>query len=261
MTGRATLTGQTSESPATETRPASPPQPTTGPRAAEPTPAEVLRAIESVKADPNLATTRTMKTLKWRPQATAETGRPSWLRWLAEFVRWLNQSMRMLVWVSVVIAISLLAVGLLRILRRHSSADQSDRLVAPTHVHDLDIRPETLPRDVGAAARELWDGGNHRAALALLYRGLLSRLTHVHQMPIRDSSTEGECLTYARRHLPADHQAYVARLIAVWQRAVYGHEPAPTATIHLLCDGFATALNGGALNRAAVNAAAPEATT
>ena len=74
-----------------------------------------------------------------------------------------------------------------------------DAFVAPTHVRDLDIRPESLPDDIGAAARALWDRGEHRAALALLYRGLLSRLAHVHRLPIRDSSTEGDCLALAAR--------------------------------------------------------------
>ena len=43
--------------------------------------------------------------------------------------------------------------------------------VAPSHVRDLDIRPESLPDDVGAAALALWQRGEQRAALALLYRG------------------------------------------------------------------------------------------
>ena len=57
----------------------------------------------------------------------------------------------------------------------------------------------------GCAA--LWDRGDHRAALALLYRGLLSRLVHVHRVPIRDSSTEGDCLALAARCLTPRRQA------------------------------------------------------
>jgi hypothetical protein len=115
--------------------------------------------------------------------------------------------------------------------------------VAPTHVRDLDIRPETLPTDIGAAARALWDRGDHRAALALLYRGMLSRLAHVHRVPIRDSTTEGDCLVLAANHLSSDTQAYASRLVRVWQRAVYGDETVIPATIHELCDGFARALD------------------
>ena len=96
-------------------------------------------------------------------------------------------------------------------------------------MQDLDIRPESLPPNIGAAARALWDRGEHRAALALLYRGLLSRLAHVHQVPVRDSSTEGDCLALCRAHLAGPGIDYAARLIVLWQAAVYGHCEADTS--------------------------------
>jgi hypothetical protein len=212
-------------------------------RASEPTPSAIVSAIESVKKDPNLATTRTIKTLRWRNQPSVETGTPAWLQWIAGLVLWLNQSARLLIWVTVIILVSLLAVALIRMVRRYETRPGSDTRLTPTHVQDFDIRPETLPANIGAAARELWDRGAHRAALALLYRGLLSRLAHVHHMPIRDSSTEGECLAYARRQLSGLRHEYVARLIAVWQRAVYAHEPAEPALVYALCDDFSAALD------------------
>ena len=113
-------------------------------------------------------------------------------------------------------------------------------------MRDLDIRPASLPPDIGAAARALWDGGQHRAALALLYRGLLSRLAHVHSVPIQDSTTEGDCLALAAAHLARPRHDYVSRLVRVWQHAVYGHEEVSAGAVHDLCDGFATALDRAA---------------
>ena len=67
--------------------------------------------------------------------------------------------------------------------------------------------PRSLPADIGAAARALWDRGERRAALALLYRGLLSRLVHVHRLPIRDSRPKATALRLLkhifRARLPA----------------------------------------------------------
>jgi hypothetical protein len=116
---------------------------------------------------------------------------------------------------------------------------------APTHVRDLDIRPETLPPDIGAAARKLWDGGDHRASLALLYRGMLSRLAHVHGVPIRDSSTEGDCLALAVNRLPADKCVYLSRLVRAWQRLGYGREPVQASTAFALCEEFGSVLDHG----------------
>ena len=123
-------------------------------------------------------------------------------------------------------------------------------MTAPTHVRDLDIRPESLPADVGAAARRLWDQGAHRAALALLYRGVLSRLAHVHRVPIRDSTTEGDCMALAAQHVTAARHAYVVQLVTVWQRAVYGGRPAEQDDVYELCQAFS-----GALDRRDVEAA------
>ena len=115
--------------------------------------------------------------------------------------------------------------------------------VAPSYVRDLDIRPESLPGDIGIAARALWDRGEHRAALALLYRGMLSRFAHVHSIPIRDSSTEGDCLALAATHLTQGRREYASSLVLVWQQFVYGGQNTQAATVYVLCDGFGSALD------------------
>lgn len=211
---------------------------------APPDDAAVARAVEQVKADPNLATERTIKTLRWKDDGapSPRRDRPAWLEWVAGFFRWLDQTSRVLVWAAVAALAALLAFYFVRTVRAWDPAGDEGAFVAPTHVQDLDIRPESLPPDVGAAARALWDRGEHRAALALLYRGLLSRLAHVHQLPVRDSSTEGDCLALSAR-MPAPGPDYASRLIGLWQAAVYGHLDAETSAVHALCDGFAPALD------------------
>jgi hypothetical protein len=148
-------------------------------------------------------------------------------------------------WCTIAGLAALLVVFILRLVRGADRPIGEKSFVAPTHVRDLDIRPETLPSDIGAAARALWDRGEHRAALALLYRGLLSRLAHVHRIPIRDSTTEGDCLTLtAASQLPPRRREYAAQLVRVWQRAVYGQEQVQSATVYGLCNDFASALDG-----------------
>jgi hypothetical protein len=203
------------------------------------------RAVQAVKADPNLATERTIKTLRLRDQTLPRraSGRPEWVRWIEGLVRWTEQSARVVLWTAMGLLAAALIAYIVRTLNSWAGpAADEERFVAPTHVQDLDIRPETLPDDVGAAARRLWDGGNHRGALALLYRGLLSRLAHVHRLPVRDSSTEGDCLALARRLAPTG-SGYAARLITTWQAAVYGHAGTSTAAVYALCDEFAPALD------------------
>ncbi len=213
-----------------------------------PTREEIARAIAAVKADPKFGTETTIKTLKWKnpytPQPTTpET--PEWLQWIAGFFRWVDQSARLIVWIGVILAAVLLARFIIRLMGTRRLSSHEEAFVAPTHVRDLDIRPESLPPDIGAAARALWDRGEHRAALALLYRGLLSRLAHVHRMPIRDSSTEGDCLLLVAQHFPAKRSEYASRLVRVWQRAVYGSEDVQSSTVYVLCEDFASMLDRG----------------
>jgi hypothetical protein len=205
-------------------------------------PVEIARALDAVKRDPNLAAERTIRVLRWKSGPPKSTRQPGWVSWIAGFFIWVAESLRLLIWGGALLLAGLVAVYLWRAARARLTAASGATFVAPTHVRDLDIRPETLPADIGRAARQLWERGEQRAALALLYRGMLSRLVHVHHVALRDSSTEGDCLALATARLPLERSAFLARLVRAWQRLGYGHEAIETAAVHELCDEFASAL-------------------
>jgi len=214
--------------------------------AAAPSRTEVVEAIAKVKADPNLAPEKTIRTLKWAQQSDDTQPRepPSGaLQWLGELIGWFAQSARVVVWVALALLVGMLVIFLLRLLKERSPSMGPRRKAIPTHVQDLDIRPESLPDNIGVAARTLWDNGEHRAALSLLYRGLLSRLVHVHNVPIRDSSTEGDTLQLTDGRLRDDKRDYVSRLIRTWQHAVYGGQQPDVGALYVLCDEFSPALD------------------
>jgi uncharacterized protein DUF4129 len=223
-----------------------------------PTQQEVERAIETVKKDPNLAAERTVKTLKWKGAVDEDKPRPrhgwpDWLSWIPNLFSWIGQVSQMLVWVLIAALVGLLALFIVRLVRDTRLSPKGSRFIAPTHVQDLDIRPESLPPDIGAAARALWDRGEHRAALALLYRGLLSRLAHVHEVAIRDSSTEGDCLALAARRLDPARMAYITQIVRTWQRFTYGGQQIEDAAVHELCAGFTANLDPPAESAATGN--------
>jgi hypothetical protein len=212
---------------------------------AQPDETEIAAALTRVKADPNLAAEQTIKMLRWKDSTTkpARSQTPSWFSWIADLFRWVDQSARVLMWCVIAALLGLLAFYLARFVSQRGPSRGEEGFVIPTHVRDLDIRPEALPPDIGAAARQLWDRGEHRGALALLYRGLLSRLVHVHQVPIRDASTEGDCLALAVRHVPQRRYDYAARLVKTWQRFVYGRLDVQADSVYRLCEEFGPALD------------------
>lgn len=213
---------------------------------AQPTEAQVNAALAKIKEDPNLGVTRKRHRLKWKTKEAQQATNPrggEWLQWLADAISWFGTTARLLLWVIGILAAGLLGLFIKRFLEVRGVGPSALRVVTPTHVRDLDIRPESLPEDIGASALAMWERGERRPALALLYRGSLSRLAHVHGVPIRDSSTEGDCLQLASAHLQAAPSAYVTRLIRAWQRAVYGSADPTEEAMRALCTEFADALD------------------
>ena len=207
---------------------------------------DVGDAVAKVKTDPNLAQQKTIRKLSWRDDKQDEKKKrrkSSWFSWIGDLFGFIAQTGRLIAWLIIAVAVGLLVIVIVRIVRSIQPSSRIKSFVAPTHVRDLDIRPESLPDDIGAAALALWEQGDHRAALALLYRGLLSRLVHVHEIPIRHSSTEGDCLQLATQRLQGEHGNYVTLVIRTWQRAVYGAQEPPASDMHALCNGFAAALS------------------
>ncbi len=219
--------------------------------AAEPLTREQLdTGAELLRRDPRLITTRPDKELKLNFDRD-ETPRqpqdmPTWMRWLRDFGDWLNDTGRFIVWALGAIGVALLAVRLHRLWRRHRGDDESaGRAALPTHVNALDIRPEALPEDIGSAALALWREGRGPEAMSLLYRGALSALVHAHAVPIRSSSTEGDCLRLARPLLASPAHAYFGVLVDAWRSMVYAARPPSEATVVQLCAEFRARLAPG----------------
>lgn len=211
-------------------------------RAAPPSAAAIDAALKALRADPNLAADRIERKLAFkRGDARKPRDLSSIERWLGEFFRWLGEAGRFVMWVLGAIGIGLLLWFIARALAQRGSAGAA-RLDLPSHVGKLDIRPDSLPDDVGAAVWDLWLRGELRAALSLLYRGALSRLVHDFAVPIKAASTEGECVALAQQHAPRPAAALFADLVGVWQPAVYGARMPAASTVQRLCSEFSAVL-------------------
>ena len=215
--------------------------------AAEITPERVQQAASAVQTDPLLGGSHMERKLQFKSddkpdEDDTKPGKPREPSWFDGFAVWLAESGRLLMWLLGAIAVVMLLVGARRWFFVHGGFAGRKPAVLPSHVRDLDIRPESLPDDIAGAARALWQRGEHRAALSLLYRGALSRLVHDHAVPIRAASTEGDCVTLARRVLAAEAGAFFEQLVQAWLLLVYGARTPDDAVVMSLCDGFDTRL-------------------
>ena len=150
--------------------------------AVDPRAARIEAAVDKLRVDPLLSGRHKEHRLRWKDDAPREEEagrRPTWASWPGS-PRWrsfINDTSRFLLWGLAIVLVALALVSArhlvqLRAFRRPRPRRRS------SHVRDLDVRPESLPDDVGAAAWALWQAGQVPAALSLLYRGALSRLIH-----------------------------------------------------------------------------------
>lgn len=81
---------------------------------------------------------------------------------------------------------------------------------------------DNLPSDLSSAVRALW-AQQPRAALALLYRGSVDRLSDRLGAPFPPGATEAECIRRSRRLGHAESEAVFQKVVRAWQAAAYAH--------------------------------------
>lgn len=206
--------------------------------------AEAVRIAEAaVRADPLWAgqeKTKVLRFKKVKDEDKKKPGKPEKsedMDWWIDLFKSLSSGLRVALWLLGAAALVWVLLRLRDWLKGHEGG-RATQAAPPTHVGTLDIRPESLPDDIGAAARALWQRGEQRAALSLLYRGALSRLVHGHGVPIRSASTERECLVLAAARVSPAALDFLSRLVAGWQSVAYAQRELPADRFEALCADF-----------------------
>lgn len=114
----------------------------------------------------------------------------------------------------------------------------------PTQLFGLELGTETLPDDVASAAEQLW-ATQPREALGLLYRGLLSRLLHDFNLPLKSADTEGQVLARVHQLQQPHLLAFSDELTRHWQNLAYGHHLPPLSAQQKLCRDWRTLFSSG----------------
>lgn len=109
----------------------------------------------------------------------------------------------------------------------------------PQTLFGMAVTRESLPDDVASTALTLWQRGEQRQSLALLYRATLTSLLTL-GVPLRDGSTELECLHLCEQlqqtlNIPPTSITYFAQLTRAWRQLAYGHLAPTDAQAQTLC--------------------------
>ena len=217
-------------------------------------PTEAQRQIKAILAGPDFSPEETIRMPAFKKKNTPDSKTDmGWMKTLEKIVRGIAEVMRAGVWVLVGLGVILLLFALHYWWRVAAARPRRSQIELPVQVGGLDIRRESLPADIGGAARAAWLAGDVIGALSLLYRGALSALVLRFGAAIRASFTEQECLRAARSAVKASTADYFQGLTRAWLHAVYARRRPDDAVALALCDQF----NAHFAERAA-QAAAPQ---
>jgi len=190
-------------------------------------------AMRNVMAAPEFQTTRAQRHLQARNRKVEVSQPSSAWRMLADWMIFLAESARAILWL-IAAAAAVLLVALVFKYRVGSPPPPGEE--PPATVLGVDVTPESLPADVAASARRLLAGGDARAALSLLYRGALSALVHQHRVALSRGSTESDVIATVRLALSEGAAGYLQKLIAGWSSTAYAGRPPDPAAGQRLCD-------------------------
>lgn len=161
-----------------------------------------------------------------------------WLEKLAEWFAAVARGVEVVLWALLALAaawfISKRQHWLKRLRMQSSNPDRAAKVL-----FGLDIEPESLPDDVAAAAWNLWQSGQSRAAMSLLYRGALSYLVTREKLELGTQATEEDCLRVCRKHLAPEVGEYFNRLTRAWQQIAYAARPPAQEAVRDLCSDWA----------------------
>lgn len=188
----------------------------------------IQQAVDTAYRDPDLSPTEQIG--HWQLKHAADNAAkkpeptPVWLQTLAALLAWVVRNVLWLLALALLVVIWVYRRELVGWVARITPAGGA----APqTEVRARAI-VEELPGDVPAAARSLWQAGQQRDALALLYRGGILRVEQLGGRPLPHGATETECLRAAERLGEAGRRAFGA-VVRAWQYAAYAHHLPDTA--------------------------------
>ncbi|MDH5572187.1 MAG: hypothetical protein OEY89_10500, partial [Gammaproteobacteria bacterium] len=113
-------------------------------------------------------------------------------------------------------------------------------LPATNILFGLNINKNSIPDDVRTETLALWNAGQSREAISLLYRSTLSLLIHKFSFRFLDGNTEKECAEIVRKSNMTELSNFVLRVTAIWQLMAYAHKPPKESDVFYLCDKWAS---------------------
>ncbi len=191
---------------------------------------QAKKRIEAVKAGPDFHTYETRRTLKFRYdwfEDQEENDVSEWLNWLKLIGAFLAGSIEFILWGGLIAIIIILVLAYRHEIMKIKQLGFGDFLKqrqgrVKTEIELLSPGESDLST-IPHRALALWQDGEHRRALGLLYRSSLHVLINQHALILPDSLTEEECVRAVNISQPDAIAQFFTSLTRNWQKVAYGH--------------------------------------
>lgn len=170
-------------------------------------------------------------------EADADQAADPDMSWFGDWIQVLALVAEVLLWAGVALLVLWIAHRL-RLLQFVGALQRRKVESVPAEILGLDVTEDSLPDDIAGHARALWDRGDQRQALSLIYRGALVALIHGYACELLEADTEGDCLVKARAVLSQAGAGYFAAVTRTWQLAAYAHTLPNSGAFARLCEQF-----------------------
>ncbi|MDY6993293.1 MAG: hypothetical protein SVR94_11930, partial [Pseudomonadota bacterium] len=188
--------------------------------------------ISDILQQPEFETTR--QVYRWRYIGDSEaqhTKESEFWPEIQPIIRFIAQMFELLLWLFLGLAIGML----MYYIWRWQPATTLEHL-QPASPTPQRLSPHTnaLAKDVAEHAWQLWQRGAQQAALSVLYRGALVKLSQY--VSIAPGATEQECLQLVQLNCTGALVDYFVLLTRHWQNSAYGQRQPNNAEVQALCE-------------------------
>lgn len=193
---------------------------------------EHRQEIENLLTKPPFKRTYTTKEWHWKGEKKEKEKESyqslAFFDWLYSFISGLHSVVRLLLWVLFggIFLIFLYWWKPWNLIKNLPTKEQKSTR-QPTTIKALsqEYKPSLkLDQEAFNQAKLLFESGNYRQALSLLYRLSLKAFEKAQSFSSQASQTEGEILKHAQSNLEAEDYDFLKTLIHYWKKIAYAHE-------------------------------------
>lgn len=124
-------------------------------------------------------------------------------------------------------------------------SNKEKHAIIPDILSGMELNPETLPDNIIESAIRLWQGGEEREALSLLFRASLINIFTENKITITKALTEHECINVVNHSVNHDLASYFKLIAGHWIKMAYGHVKPDQDEFNQLCSKWGDHFGNG----------------